>query len=255
MIKQIFIIVLLLCCNGSIHAQYQEEDSISATTHIIRDEEVIEEVVVPVDTILKVRELVISPDSATAWKNRSEFEYIHSLDSLLQASQQTKSKPAKRGSDNSASSEFLGGGFIKFFLWTLALLFVIFIIYQLSTTGRLFTTAKRDPQVIETPDEAELLLQHNFDSLIASAIANQDYRLATRYHFLKLLQQLRDKNYIAYEPDKTNSRYVRELPPAIQQAFSNIVLKYEFIWYGHYDIAMEQFRAMEDDVKTLSQKL
>lgn len=255
MIKPLIILWILLLAGSGLNAQEPIEDSVTSITQIITDGEQYEEVVEPVDTVVTVREIVISPDSVLAWKRRPEFKYIHSLDSILKISQQQKVKPQKRSSGSSASNQFLGGGFLKFLLWTLALVFVMFIVYQLSKSGRLFTAGRRDVQVLETPDEEALLLHHDFDELISAAKRKDDYRLATRYYFLKLLQQLRDKNLIVFEPDKTNSRYLRELPMNMQKAFSGIVLKYEFVWYGHYDIGWERFSGMEKEFKNFSQSI
>jgi hypothetical protein len=232
------------------------EDSVLVNSQTMQDAEYDDEEIVVPDTIVKVREIILSPDSALQWRTRKEFQYIHTIDSILRKSQEVKKTPTRRtNSSGSFMNRVLGGGFIKFLLWSLAILFLLIIIYQLSKSGKLFTGSKRNVQVSEQADEEELLLHHNFDDLISSAIKNEDYRLATRYHFLKVLQQLRDKNHIAFEPDKTNSRYVREVPAALQPAFSTLVLQYEYVWYGHFDIGMEQFQQLEKGFQHFYQKI
>ncbi len=221
----------------------------------ITTEEIYEEP--PIDTMVTVRAITISMDSVQAWKNRTEFQYIHTLDSLLRRSQQAeKITPVKRtGGGGSLFNKILGGGFLSFILWTLAILFVLVIVYQLSRSGRIFSGSRKESTVSESPDEEELILHSNFDELISGAVKKEDYRLATRYQFLKLLQQLREKNHIAYEPDKTNSRYLREIPLALQPAFSALVLQYEFAWYGHYDIREGHYHSLEKDFRSFAQKI
>lgn len=233
------------------------EDSVLVNTQTMQDAEYDDEELVVPDTIVKVREIILSPDSAIQWRARKEFQYIHTIDSILRKSQEVKKTPSRRtsGSNSSFMNRILGGGFIKYLLWTLAILFLLIIVYQLSKSGKLFTGSKRNVQVAEQADEEEMLLHHNFDDLIRNAIKEEDYRLATRYHFLKVLQQLRDKNHIAFEPDKTNSRYVREVPAALQSAFSTLVLQYEYVWYGHFDIGSEQFQQLEKGFQQFYQKI
>jgi hypothetical protein len=234
------------------------EDSVIVNSQTMQDSEYYDEKEFYVaDTVIRLRKIFIPADSPIAWRARKEFQYIHTIDSLLRKSQEVKKpKQTRRNrSGDSFMNRLLGGGFLKYFLWTLAILFLVIIIYQLSKSGGLFVAGRKNTQVAEIEDEAELVLHHNFDQLISNAVKNEDYRLATRYHFLKILQQLRDKNHIAFEPDKTNSRYVREVPAAMQSAFSTLVLQYEYVWYGHFDIQQQQFQQLEKGFQQFSQKI
>jgi hypothetical protein len=235
------------------------EDSLVEPTDLI--EEVVSEEVAPPDTVLRVHPIPINSDSAREWKKRKEFSYVGKLDSMLrkvQSSGATQAAPRKTrrtSPSNSFSNRLLGGSGIKFFLWTLAIIFLIIIVFQLTKTGRIFTSGKKEAGVTEVPDEETLLLHHNFNELIQNAVNAEDYRLATRYHFLKILQQLRDKNHIMYEPGKTNSRYLREIPAQYQSAFANLVLQYEFVWYGHYDLSPVQYTSLEKIFHIFSDKI
>lgn len=257
MIKKTCILILFLIagfCYTNAQPGNSYQDSAELPAQIIT-EEIYQEL--SPDTVVNVREISISPDSANAWRSRKEFQYIHTLDSLLRRSQeQDKPQTIKRtGGGGGFMNRALGGGVLKTVLWTLALVFVIMIIYKLSTSGRIFSGSKKNIQVSEAPDEEELILQHNFDELISGAVKKEDYRLATRYQFLKVLQQLREKNHIAYEPDKTNSRYLREMPVNLQSSFSSLVLQYEFTWYGHYDIKRTHYSELEKDFRSFAQKI
>ncbi|RYY67966.1 MAG: hypothetical protein EOO13_13560, partial [Chitinophagaceae bacterium] len=164
------------------------------------------------DTSLLSRSILIDKDSVRSWKNRKEFAYLNSLDSLLRSTEQKKESKTYTAAPktNSFSSRLLGSTGIKIILWSFAILFVAVIVYHLLKSNRVFQR-KYAPRVSEkSEEEEELLLQSDFDRLRQQAFHLGDYRTAVRYLFLKTLQQLRDNNHIDYEPDKTNSRYVYE---------------------------------------------
>lgn len=83
----------------------------------------------------------------------------------------------------------------------------------------------------------EQLAQTDFDALIDEALAQNDYRLAIRYKYLKTLRQLSVKNIIDWHFEKTNSDYVREInSDELKHGFSKVSYLYEYIWYGEFAI-------------------
>ena len=51
----------------------------------------------------------------------------------------------------------------------------------------------------------------NLDDFILEALNTQDYRLAVRLYYLKILQSLKRKEIIEWKKDKTNKDYLKEL--------------------------------------------
>ncbi|RYY68315.1 MAG: DUF4129 domain-containing protein, partial [Chitinophagaceae bacterium] len=64
-----------------------------------------------------------------------------------------------------------------------------------------------------------------------------------------------DNNHIDYEPDKTNSRYVYELPESWRNDFSKLVFQYEYVWYGHFDIDNNQYANVQKGYDAFLQKV
>ncbi len=93
----------------------------------------------------------------------------------------------------------------------------------------------------------------NFDPLIAEALAARQYRLAVRYLFLQTLQRLADQKLVAWQADKTNHDYLRELRASnFHQPFQKLVWWFEYVWYGDFPVnealfarAQSAFRAFE----------
>lgn len=209
------------------------------------------------DTALIPRYMHPPTDSVNSWKRDGRFAYIHNLDSLLKASQQKEEvRPATRQPNpGSFMSRLLAGSTLKYLLWTLAIGFIGIIAFQLLKSKGLFEKASSS-RVTETSDVAdELLLQNDFTQLIGQAFKLGDYRTAVRYHFLHTLQQLQDKEHINYEPDKTNSYYVYELPEAWRNPFSKLVFQYEYVWYGHFDIGETQYENIRQGFENFGQKI
>lgn len=262
--KIFLILILILSCNFSVQAQegYEPQPDTIAQTVVAEpsdEEEEYEEVKQqPADTILVQRNIYLAEDSILNWKKRKEYAYIKNLDSLLKASQQpTESKAPEMRAPDSGSflSRLLGGPVIKIILWTLALFFVGIIVYQLLKSKGLFQSASTSRVSEKATEEEELLLQNDFDQLIQNAYKAGDYRMAVRYLFLKTLQQLRDKNHINYEPDKTNSKYVYEVPVNWRNDFSQLIFQYEYVWYGHFDINSDQYAQVQKGFNSFLQKV
>ena len=78
---------------------------------------------------------------------------------------------------------------------------------------------------------------HNmdFDSLIANALKNKDYRLVIRFLYLKNLKLLTDKEFIEWKPNKTNYSYQYEIEnQTVRSQFMEMTLIFDYIWYGEF---------------------
>ena len=98
--------------------------------------------------------------------------------------------------------------------------------------------------VIDFKEFSENIHKINFEELIADAISRRDYRKAVRLHFLKLLKELTDNNLITWQIDKTNNDYSIELSNSkFSSKFKELVLMYEYIWYGDLQLDEENFKS------------
>lgn len=77
----------------------------------------------------------------------------------------------------------------------------------------------------------------NFDTLIEAALKEKNYRLATRYLYLKSLKTLTNNEIIEWHYDKTNGEYLNEIKNEnIKSVFKRISYIYEYVWYGEFPI-------------------
>jgi len=105
-------------------------------------------------------------------------------------------------------------------------------------------------QVILNSEE-ELLKHDDLQKLIDNAIKDDNYRLAIRYSYLLILQNLSKKELITWEVQKTNKDYVYELQDAaLRLQFSKITRIYDFIWYGSFEVNESAFtKAQQEFIK------
>ena len=104
------------------------------------------------------------------------------------------------------------------------------------------------------PDEEELtpVAGRNFDTAIAKAKAEKNYRFAIRYLYLQLLQRLSANGAIEFAADKTNTEYVRELTgKPYKEEVAALTMYYEYAWYGEFGIDEDKYSKIESRYRNL----
>lgn len=140
-----------------------------------------------------------------------------------------------------------------------------YIVYGLSASLVLYLLIKfllQNPisSVFKTEDKAiggfsyveENIEQVNFDQLIDQSLKEYNYRLATRYLYLKSLKSLANKKTIEWHFDKTNSDYINEIKDIkIKSLFKRVSYIYDYVWYGEFPIDETSFNKNIDDFNQL----
>ncbi|GAA0872259.1 hypothetical protein GCM10009117_14060 [Gangjinia marincola] len=114
---------------------------------------------------------------------------------------------------------------------------------------------KRDqelPQVFLSDDD-KIIQSRNIDDLIAQALKQKNYRLAVRYYYLRMLQQLKEKELIQYEAQKTNADYAVELAQStIYPSFRDLTKIYDYTWYGNFEVGETEYHVARTKFNQLS---
>jgi hypothetical protein len=122
---------------------------------------------------------------------------------------------------------------------------VLYLIVRffLKVNSRSIISGNTNKEIVHIANEEELLNSKDLPRLIGLAIDEENYRLAIRYQYVLLLQQLSDKEIIVWEPQKTNKDYIKEVQhKKIQVAFEEITRFYDFVWYGNFEINSEEYQ-------------
>ena len=85
---------------------------------------------------------------------------------------------------------------------------------------------------------------HKIDlkELLNQAILEQNKPLIIRYYFLIFLKNISVKNYISFDPNKTNTDYLYEIKNNnLRSDFEYASYLYTYIWYGKFEITDDIF--------------
>lgn len=249
-----------------------EEQQITTSTEAVTDEEIQEEAVFYRDTFIVSNRHFLSADSIRLLKEDKQFLYAKNLDSLLQdlkkkAEEEERKRKKKSDRSNSTSSSkdvypsgpsfaerlFKSNG-LQYVLWSLAGLFVLFVIYKLVFAEGGFRKTVSSANNVKVLEEEEVTPTpgRNFDTAVAKAVSENNYRLAVRYLYLQLLQRLAAAGAIEFAVDKTNTEYLRELTgKPYKEAVSELTRYYDYVWYGEFEMDAALYAKVESKFKNL----
>ncbi|HEY8690279.1 MAG TPA: LapA family protein [Chitinophagaceae bacterium] len=225
----------------------------------------------PVDTALKANKF--EADSLHDYKQDKDFAYMKYMDSLLRKTKdlsvdtfsvsnsniRRQKKPPKNSEERTPppNLNFFSMPIVKLILWILAIFLIGFIIYKLFLGENFF---RRNRSYKNTSDiqkeEEDISDPSGYDTLIAQAVMNKNYRLAIRYSYLQALHKLAGSGLLQFAADKTNYQYVNELRgKPYQNDFAAITLNYEYVWYGKFEIDENIYNRLSGEYRSFNQKL
>jgi len=125
---------------------------------------------------------------------------------------------------------------------------VVFLLFLAITKTHLYKVFYSDKEIESPGYEFANTVDpsFDFDEAIRIQMSQQQYRVAIRLLYLKVINQLRVKEYIHFSKEKTNVDYLRDLTNEDFKAqFYAITTIYNHIWYGDVEIAEDQFLRFE----------
>ena len=251
-----YILLILMLCSITVQAAAQDDavdaDSVGINKLQVENKNIL------VDDALLIHRVYISPDTLSSWKNKKQFSYQKNLDSLL-LNEKNKSADNSNTKNAVRTISFLdrlfNASFIKILLWILAIFFLGIILKNLVSIKGIFKKSNSEKNMQEQATEEDLFLTRDYDALLHQSYKLQDYRMATRYLFLKTLQRLNHQSLIVFAADKTNSKYVHEISAGNRNEFAAIVMNYEYVWYGNIKISKELFDKIQVKFSTFLNKI
>lgn len=139
----------------------------------------------------------------------------------------------------------ISASFWKWFLIVLGSVALIFLIYYIfrnyKPSNRKVKSegsfADWNPETI-TKTELELRLE--------KAMLENDYRECVRIYFTFILKEMIRLRYISWKKDLTNFDYLLQASgKANYHLFEESVRIYDLVWYGEYDITLEDYKSVE----------
>lgn len=107
---------------------------------------------------------------------------------------------------------------------------------------------------IHTEEIDELFTDRkNVEQMYREALKNHDYRLALRYFYILLLQELSERKLIVLQRDKTNHQYLQELRHnELFGELASVTYLFEAVWFGEKRIDAGLFSQTTESCKALN---
>lgn len=132
---------------------------------------------------------------------------------------------------------------------------LVLVLIALKFTG-LSLSQLMKPSLVKVGDtgfysENESIQKANFNALINEALEQNNYRMAIRYSYLLLLQQLHIKGFIEWEKQKSNFDYLLAIKKQnFYSDFCDITNVYESAWYGETPWTIQEYKQHFDAINT-----
>ncbi len=142
---------------------------------------------------------------------------------------------------------FLRQQWVRYLFYVLLGALLLFVLYKIIVENQLFLfysspKKKSGELLLETE-----LMQEDMEGRILEAESKEQYREATRYRFLRVLQQLNNRNLITYDAQLTNADYLRQMKqhPSIKE-LKMLIRVYEYVWYGEFEPDAGQYASIKE---------
>jgi hypothetical protein len=144
---------------------------------------------------------------------------------------------------------------LKWVLFVLLAAALTFVVYQVIVANNFFTPSRRKKKSA-SPARDENEMPENIEESIAAAIASGEYRLATRFYYLKTLSLLSAANKIKLHARSTNYDYLLQMKeyPNVKD-FGRLTAAYEYVWYGQFQPDATQFETIRSGFNQFNQHL
>jgi hypothetical protein len=149
--------------------------------------------------------------------------------------------------------DFLDYKTLEYIVYGLLGLIVLYLLIKFLLQNPVSSVFKTEDSAIKGFSYVEEnIKQVDFDKLINKSLKENNYRLATRYLYLKSLKSLAHKKTIEWHFDKTNSDYINEIKDIkLKGLFKRVSYIYDYVWYGEFPIDEASFNKNKDDFNQL----
>jgi hypothetical protein len=137
------------------------------------------------------------------------------------------------------------GMFFQILAILLAVLGIAYGVYRMLQVPRNRALARDGVEI--TPDNVDAYIHEtDLDRFLRQALADQNYPLAIRLYYLKIIKSLDEQQAIHWAREKTNRQYLREMQNHPKgQLFRTVTTLYEGVWYGNQTVNKDQFDRLQ----------
>jgi hypothetical protein len=244
--KKLIFVLLLLLTQTVLHAQddttYQGYDTVEVTTSsdASYDEQPAEQ---PTSNVVTFRTV---PDSIVEnLKRDKEFEYANDPDFWNEERARVNNELLGDRNPTWLDKLFSQIWFRRTLL-ALMVCLLVFAVVKIALSNRLMM--RRAPKKFNMADDAEALHKDDIDKQVQQAEQEGNFRLAVRYQYMKILQQMDARGMIQLDAKSTNWDYVNRMNNhPLKKQFLLLTRAYEYVWYGEFPLNGEQYQYIKTE--------
>lgn len=149
--------------------------------------------------------------------------------------------------------DFIDYKTLEFIVYGMLSVIVMYLVIKFLLQNSVSSVFKKETKTIDGFSYVEDdIKQIDFDKFINEALNSNNFRLATRYLYLKSLKVLANKQTIEWHFEKTNSDYLNEIKDSnLKAVFKRVSYIYDYVWYGEFPIDEGSFNKNKDDFNQL----
>jgi hypothetical protein len=178
------------------------------------------------------------PDTTIArLKSSKEFEYANDPAYWKRKEEEVSGEDSNSNFDPFQALRYL---FVIVFIVVL-----VYAVWQILFQNKI-VIFKRKKKFSSNEVEGEDAAQEDLPALISQAEHDSDFRLASRYRYLLLLQDLHARQLIRMHSELTNWDYVNQLGSnPLNDRFRFLTIAYDYIWYGEFQPSAQQYESLK----------
>lgn len=143
-------------------------------------------------------------------------------------------------------------------IWTVIIGSFIAVIFLFLMKSNISLFRKTARTIAADADPATLQNIFSIDYNIArnEALAQHDFQLAIRLHYLQTLTFLSKEKKVQYKEEYTNSDYLRQLQQTPHYGdFKKLTHHFEYAWYGKFQITPQAYQTIAQDFTTFKHNM
>lgn len=137
---------------------------------------------------------------------------------------------------------------LKIFSFAVIALLVAWVVFLIirSQSGPKEKKVVYGPHMVDLDKVEDTLLESDIDYWIEAAIQNQQYQVAVRLLYLRMLKSLASRKMIQWQKNKTNRQYLNELTSnPLRTDFNRLTWVFERVWYGEMELKEMEFNVVQ----------
>ncbi|HMJ68307.1 MAG TPA: DUF4129 domain-containing protein [Cyclobacteriaceae bacterium] len=149
-------------------------------------------------------------------------------------------------------------GVIQLIAYTLVFIGVGFLLYYVLRNASFSLNPRiKKAKITDITVPVENIEEVDIEGLLKQALANGDFRLAVRVHYLLLLKKLNQAEFIIWKKDKTNRDYLSELygRDTVYDDVRKLTLAYELVWYGERGVSHDSFQRISGEFESVNRQV